>query len=90
MEFLKRLLQTIQNETVPMPGHQDPKALDDCWRSVYDAIDDISKYHDAIIQRDAEIYAGRVLDTRKRSGAFSGYIAGSRAANERIKHSLKK
>lgn len=31
-ETLQKLLSTIESETVPIPGHPDPKAINDCWR----------------------------------------------------------
>lgn len=35
---LINLLQTIKNETQPIEGHTDPKALDDCWNMVFEHV----------------------------------------------------
>lgn len=40
-EQLKRLLETIERETVPMIGHQDPNAIKDCWSMAYDLIEEM-------------------------------------------------
>lgn len=40
-EQLKRLLETVERETVPMQGHQDPGAIKDCWRFAYDIIEEM-------------------------------------------------
>lgn len=38
---LKRLLEVLESETVPMPGHQDPGAISDCWRLAHDLIEEM-------------------------------------------------
>lgn len=37
--MLKQLLETIRNETVPLPGHPDPVALNDCWNEVFELLE---------------------------------------------------
>lgn len=58
---LERILQAIQNETVPMPGHSDPLAINDCWNEVYYEIEKIcEQFHD-------QGSGGKGLDIHKKS-----------------------
>jgi len=39
MRELKDYLQTIKEETQPINGHTDPGAVEDCWRQVFDIVE---------------------------------------------------
>ena len=32
IEAIKMLIETLEGETVPMANHDDPGAIDDCWK----------------------------------------------------------
>lgn len=57
--IIKVLLQTIERETRPIDGHQDPNALNDCWRSVYGIIEEMqikSNKYDALLAKIDKCY----------------------------------
>jgi len=39
---IKELLETIKSETRPIEGHADPRAIEDCWREVFEEIDTVT------------------------------------------------
>lgn len=43
IERLRSALEAIKGETVPMPGHSDPGALQDCWATVFETIAQLDK-----------------------------------------------
>jgi hypothetical protein len=39
---IKVILEVIKNETRPIEGHTDPAAIEDCWKDVFEKIDDLA------------------------------------------------
>jgi hypothetical protein len=39
IETLKRVINSIRQETRPIKGHTDPAAIQDCWNTVNDIIE---------------------------------------------------
>lgn len=42
-DSIRKVLDAIRQETIPMPGHSDPGAIVDCWQSVDDYLSEIEK-----------------------------------------------
>ena len=38
LEGIRDILETIKRETVPMEGHDDPGAIQDCWNEVFERL----------------------------------------------------
>lgn len=37
------ILNAIERETLPIPEHTDPGAIEDCWREVYELLEELKK-----------------------------------------------
>lgn len=51
--MLKKLLETIRNETIPLPGHPDPGALQDCWDEVFELLESVERVSQPISSKNS-------------------------------------
>jgi hypothetical protein len=58
LDSIRKVLDAIRQETVPMDGHSDPGAIIDCWRSVDDYLSEIEKECSHLAANQCETPAG--------------------------------
>lgn len=42
LEYLYKILRVIKQETMPIDGHGDPAAIGDCWKEVFEIVDELT------------------------------------------------
>lgn len=47
LERVYKLLAALRSETRPISGHEDPGAIEDCWREVFDELIQIEEAAEA-------------------------------------------